>query len=279
MKWNPRPLLIACALAAWATSAASGTGHRDVVRLDNARLENGEWHVALHVQNSRELAGLDLPLRFAAANAGVELLRVDFSDRVGDWDFKHAQIDNASKTVVLGLISELVNVRPAADLKVSAPGSTQVADLVFRVEEGSHPEFSTFTTEAPAHRLTFLYNRMDTGKPVVAELTPEFESSMSFRQDHPQLPGEFALSQAYPNPFNPTTSFTLTLPEASDYTVRIFNVSGQLVKSMAGHLDAGTHRVTWDGRSTQGQPVASGTYFFSAQAGSFQETRRMTLLK
>jgi flagellar hook assembly protein FlgD len=56
-------------------------------------------------------------------------------------------------------------------------------------------------------------------------------------------------------------------------------VAGQVVKTMEGHLDAGEHRLTWDGRSSQGQPVASGTYFFQAQAGAFNETRRMTLLK
>jgi hypothetical protein len=278
MKWNQLTLAAACALVVPMAALAAGTGTRDVVRLSDPELVQGEWHVALHVQNSRELAGLDIPLRFAAAGQRVELVRVDFADRVSDWDFKHAQIDNGSKTVVIGLISELVNVRPAADLKVAATGSTKVADLVFKVDDGSQPDFATFTTDAPAHQLTFLYNESVDGKLVVEELAPEFESYVSLKQEA-QLPREYALSQAYPNPFNPSTSFTLSLPEASDYTIRIFNVAGQMVRSMAGHLEAGQHKLIWDGRSAQGQTVASGTYFFSAQAGGFSQTRKMTLLK
>ncbi len=279
MKWYLQIFLATTALTVTAAAgSAQGAITRDVVRLSDPQQVAGEWHVALHVENSRELAGLDLPLRFAGAGSQVELVRVEFSDRVADWEFRHAQIDNSAKTVVIGLISELVNVRPAAELKVAASGSTQVADLVFKAEPGAQLEFGTFTSEAPAHQLTFLYNENVDGQPVVKELVPEFEAYVNFREDVAR-PLEYALSQAFPNPFNPTTSFTLSLPEASDYSIRIFNVAGQLVKSMEGHVEAGSHRIVWDGRSTQGQPVASGTYFFSAHAGSFQETRTMTLLK
>lgn len=275
MKGNKTLFALACVCLLPLTMHAAAHA-RDVVRLSDPVLEHGLWHVALHVQNSKPLAGLDIPLSFGQNGEPIELVRVDFADRVADWDFKHAQIDNQAKTVIIGMISELVNLRPAADLKVAA-GDTKVADLVFKADGIVQPEFAVVTTVGPAHDLTFLYNEHVNGQPVVREQKPAFESHVSFKES--LLPKEYALSQNFPNPFNPTTSFTLSLPEASNYSVCIVNVAGQVVKTWDGHLDAGLHKLTWDGRSTQGQPVASGTYFFQAQAGTFQGVRKMTLLK
>jgi hypothetical protein len=258
---------------------AKDTGNKDVLRLSDAVLQNGEWKVAVHVINDEQLAALDIPIRFAQPNEPVELVRVDFADRVADWDFTHAQIDNQAKTVILGLISELVNMRPNADMKVSASGNTKIADLVFKVSDGHVPQFSTFTTQSPGHELTFIYNQEVEGKLQVQSITPEFEANADFKDGGAALPTEYALSQNFPNPFNPSTSFALSLPEASDYSLRIFNITGQLVKSFSGHLEAGVHNITWDGRNDQGSSVASGVYFYKAEANGFAETRKMMMLK
>lgn len=275
-------ILLAVALGAFLVSVAvaKDTGNRDILRLSDAVKENGEWKVAVHVINDEELAALDIPLRFGQPNENIDLVRVDFAQRVSDWDFTHAQIDNQAKTVILGLISELVNMRPSADLKVSASGNTKIADLVFRVGEGVTPQFTTFTTESPGHELTFIYNELSEGKELtVQSIHPEFEANVTFKDGGAQLPTEYALSQNFPNPFNPSTSFALSLPEASDYAVRIFNITGQLVKSYSGHLEAGVHTITWDGRNDQGSSVASGVYFYKAEAKGFTDTRKMMMLK
>ena len=260
-------------------AVAKGTGSQDVLRLSDAVLEDGEWKVAVHVLNEQELAGMDIPIRFGRQGDAIELIRVDFADRVVDWDFTYAQIDNEAKTVILGLISEIVGTRASADLKVAVKGGTQVATLVLRVDDGYQPEFETFTTKSPGHALTFLYTRYENGKPYVGETSPEFEVDVDFKSGPATLPTEYALSQNFPNPFNPSTSFTLSLPEASDYSIRIFNVAGQLVKSFDGHAEAGVHKVVWHGQNNQGSQVASGAYFYRAEAGGFTETRKMMLLK
>jgi hypothetical protein len=261
-------------------AVAKDTGNRDVLRLSNAVYDNGEWKVAVHVINDEELAALDIPLRFGQPNENIDLVRVDFAERVSDWEFTHAQINNQDKTVILGLISELVSMRPNADMKVSASGNTKIADLVFKVGEGVTPNFSTFTTESPGHELTFIYNEMGDGKVLsVVSVQPEFEGTVAFSGGDAQLPTEYALSQNFPNPFNPSTSFHLSLPEASDYTIRIYNITGQSVKSFAGHLEAGVHTIVWDGRNDQGSSVASGVYFYKAEAKGFSDTRKMMMLK
>jgi hypothetical protein len=278
-------ILLVLALGAMFVSMAQAkdTGNKDVLRLSDAVYANGEWTVAVHVINDEQLAALDIPLRFAQPNENIDLVRVDFADgpggRVADWDFTHAQIDNEAKTVILGLISELVNIRPNADMKVSASGNTKIADLVFKVAEGKVPQFSTFTTDSPGHELTFIYNQEVEGKLQVQSVLPEFEANVDFKGGAEQLPTVYALSQNFPNPFNPSTSFALSLPEASDYSIRIFNITGQAVKSYSGHLEAGIHTIVWDGRNEQGSSVASGVYFYKAEASGFTETRKMMMLK
>lgn len=276
-------ILMVLALGTFFVSAAvaKDTGNKDVLRLSDAVYDNGEWKVAVHVINDEELAALDIPLRYGQPNENIDLVRVDFAERVSDWEFTHAQIDNQAKTVILGLISELVSMRPNADMKVSATGNnTKIADLVFKVGEGVTPQFTTFTTESPGHELTYIYNVMEEGKvKSVQTIQPEFEVAAAFPKGGAQLPTEYALSQNFPNPFNPSTSFALSLPEASDYSLRVFNITGQLVKSYSGHLEAGVHTIMWDGRNDQGSSVASGVYFYKAEAKGFTETRKMMMLK
>lgn len=262
-------------------AVAKDTGKQDILRLSHSDVvsENGEIRVAVHVINDEALAGLDIPLRFGAQGDGIELLRVEFSDRVEGWDFTHAAIDNQEKTVILGLISELTGTRVDADLKVSASGGTKIADLVFKMDADYEASFETFTTERPGHELTYIYNRQDAEGFEVVSLTPQFEVDLNFKFN-PALPLRYGLSQNFPNPFNPSTSFTLSLPEASDYSIRVFNITGQLVKSFDGHLEAGNHNITWHGDNNQNVKVASGVYFYRAVAGTqLDVTRKMLMLK
>jgi hypothetical protein len=83
----------------------------------------------------------------------------------------------------------------------------------------------------------------------------------------------------YPNPFNPTTTINLSLPVASDWSVKIYNVAGQLVKDFAGTADAGNVSVVWNGTDNNGSSVASGIYFYKAEAGKFSTTKKMVLMK
>jgi hypothetical protein len=87
-------------------------------------------------------------------------------------------------------------------------------------------------------------------------------------------PTTFALNQNYPNPFNPKTSISFTLENASEYSLTIFNVSGQKVAEFSGQHEAGEVVVDWDAGT-----LASGIYFYKLQAGSFTDTKKMVLLK
>ena len=87
------------------------------------------------------------------------------------------------------------------------------------------------------------------------------------------LPTAFSISN-YPNPFNPVTIIELMLPVASDWTVSIYNVAGQKVAGYNGYSPAGKQVVTWDASN-----VATGIYFYKAEAGKFSATKKMVLMK
>jgi FlgD Ig-like domain len=88
------------------------------------------------------------------------------------------------------------------------------------------------------------------------------------------------LDQNTPNPFNPTTTISFTLPERQLTTLAIYDVSGQLVRTLVNNVRAyGKNLVTWDGRDDAGVAVGSGVYFYRLTAGKFSESRKMVLLK
>lgn len=270
-------LAVVVAALGFQSAVASDLGNRDMLRLTDTRFENGEYRVAVEVVNDQELAAMDIPLRFGQPGDPIQLDRVEWAARVQDWDFTHAAIDNENKTVIIGLISELVGVRPNANLKAAASSESKVADLVFKVDGDFEADFSTFKTERPGHELTYIYNSGEGENLQVVSFAPEFAVDASFKGTRPT---EYALSQNYPNPFNPSTSFALSLPEATDYSVRIYNVAGQLVKTIDGHVSAAEKvTITWDGKNNRGAQVSSGMYFYRAEAKGFQETRKMMMLK
>lgn len=93
-------------------------------------------------------------------------------------------------------------------------------------------------------------------------------------------PETFALHQNYPNPFNPSTSIRFEVPERSDVSIKIYNVTGQLIRTLAERsYSAGQHEISWDGKNVAGKVVSSGTYVVKLVSGSFIQTRKMVLLR
>jgi hypothetical protein len=93
-------------------------------------------------------------------------------------------------------------------------------------------------------------------------------------------PYSFHLSQNYPNPFNPITGIEYSLQKASRVRLKIFDVSGRLVRTLVDEVqNMGSKRVTWDGLNDQGRAVSSGIYFCRLEAGSSLASRKIVLLR
>ena len=94
-----------------------------------------------------------------------------------------------------------------------------------------------------------------------------------------------ALLSNYPNPLNPETWIPYQLSAAAEVTVTIHSSDGKLVRTLElGQMPAGAYSdkeraAYWDGRNAQGEPVASGVYFYTLTAGDFSATRKMVIRK
>ncbi|MCC7431019.1 choice-of-anchor J domain-containing protein [bacterium] len=94
------------------------------------------------------------------------------------------------------------------------------------------------------------------------------------------LPLAYKLEQNFPNPFNPTTAIRFSLPKTEKVSLEIFNVKGQLVKTLVkGFILAGNNKVFWNGTDSSGNLVSSGVYFYRLKTDSFSQSKKMTFLK
>ncbi len=124
-------------------------------------------------------------------------------------------------------------------------------------------------TTSPAPRLR-LRSRADlaAGREVIVVAGPPADGA------------KLRLSQNEPNPFNPVTAISFGLEQAGPVTLRIFSVSGRLVRTLAdAPMAAGTHEFLWDGADDAGAPLPSGIYLYRIDHGGEHRTRKMIMSK
>jgi hypothetical protein len=90
-----------------------------------------------------------------------------------------------------------------------------------------------------------------------------------------------ALFNAYPNPFNPTTTIKYSVKERAHVSLKVYNAAGQLIRTLVDEVQAPDQiqPVTWDGGNNAGQTVSSGVYFYKLVTKNFSQTKKMVLLK
>lgn len=107
-----------------------------------------------------------------------------------------------------------------------------------------------------------------------------FKSVTAVKPISEVVPDQFSLNQNYPNPFNPTTTIDYSVPVRSNVEIVVYNMLGQKINTVVNeNLEAGQYRATWNGKDSFGKSVASGVYFYSMKAGSFQSVKKMMLMK
>ena len=119
------------------------------------------------------------------------------------------------------------------------------------------------------------------------KVTPEHLANavLTVRLDGIGRPTENLLLQNYPNPFNPETWIPYQLSEDTSVSISIYDTTGRLVRTLslglqsAGFYNSREHAAYWDGRNALGERVASGIYFYQLTTPSFQQTRRLVIVK
>ena len=91
---------------------------------------------------------------------------------------------------------------------------------------------------------------------------------------------QLGLEQNLPNPFNPRTEIRFVLEQTGPTRLRILDARGALVRELVrGSLEAGPHRILWDGQNAASHEVSSGVYFYELMSGGKRSTRKMVLLR
>ncbi len=98
---------------------------------------------------------------------------------------------------------------------------------------------------------------------------------LSDADEHSELPSGFELDGNHPNPFNPTTSISFTLPHVGAVRLVVYDVLGREVAVLLNRqMREGRHTVSFDGSD-----LASGVYFYRLEYGSHMQMRKMALIK
>jgi hypothetical protein len=107
----------------------------------------------------------------------------------------------------------------------------------------------------------------------------KFEYSPTVEVIVDNLPTQFNLSQNYPNPFNPSAVISYALPSKEFVQLKVFNILGNEIATLVNEVqEAGNYKVEFNLASSIYYP-ATGVYFYRLEAGSFVESRKMTLVK
>ena len=98
--------------------------------------------------------------------------------------------------------------------------------------------------------------------------------------EEPFIVMDYSLEQAYPNPFNPSTTISYRLPRDSNLNLSIYDVLGRKVKVLAsGVYSKGKYTTQWNGEDQKGQQVSAGLYLCKIQADNFVDSKKILLIK
>ncbi|HSG99252.1 MAG TPA: T9SS type A sorting domain-containing protein [candidate division Zixibacteria bacterium] len=232
--------------------------------------------------NDQAITGFRLPLRYNSNDLtpdSVSLIGSLVDPLMTEIESKNADSGYFGVTLLPPFSGESPRITADSGLLATfwftvSPGAGSQAVIV--------DSLNTVDTVAPGNPPIVLLRRLEFVDTLATSLIPQFtpgqvsvlSTDVAAGDDSP-LPNVFALDQNYPNPFNPSTKITFSLPAASEVSLKIFNVLGQSVTTLAsGELAAGPHTYEWD---AAGYP--SGVYFYRLDASQGTLTRKMMLLK
>ena len=250
----------------------------EIAKLESADLNGGNRQTLFSSPNSI--------FTFAVATSPIDISPGNVDVNPGNVDVNTDGVVNIQDLVVvsanLGQTGENI-----AD--VNTDGVVNIQDLVLVAaafgNTAAAPDILHLNTETALTKAEVTQWLQDARQ---LDLTdPTFQHGIRFLEHLLAVltPKETALLPNYPNPFNPETWIPYQLAEPAAVALAISDIQGRVVRLLdLGHQRAGIyqHRVRaayWDGRNAQGEPVASGVYFYTFTAGDFTATRKMLIRK
>ena len=95
-----------------------------------------------------------------------------------------------------------------------------------------------------------------------------------------EIPLTYSLSNAYPNPFNPTTTIEFDIPKAENISLAIYDISGRKINEIVnGNYTPGKYSVVWDSKDMYGKEVSSGLYIYQFISSEKNISKKLILLR
>jgi hypothetical protein len=256
----------------------------NTVEIANTSIDTN-FHMAIMMANASILGSITIPLTLSSGGIAEVMFDVAVDDgagnlaitqgphgRAGVWVIRSSLVDSNNQTNLIGYLNFSSFLPAARDtlclvyFDINSPGGTGMVP----VDSGLLP---------PANRLTMVNTAAQEFIPTFTRGVIDLGTAVGGETGITPL--TYGLEQNFPNPFNAQTRISFSMPVASHVDLRVYNVLGQeVVKLVDQQMLPAEHEVVWDGASTQGNIVASGTYFYRLKIGDeFEETRQMTLLK
>jgi hypothetical protein len=191
---------------------------------------------------------------------------------------------------IIGLDDNIIEI--GAYIDTTCVGAAVITDsmaqiLVYideNVREGSVIEFELISSNRERHKINnyFVYNfntnHFEEGRVITNR---QLYNLVTLENNQEDIPKQVILKGNYPNPFNPDTTISFSIPEYCKVNLSIYNIKGQKVKTLIHTvLEKGSHDVVWNSHDSNGKSVASGVYFYKLKVnGKDKATRKCLLLK
>ena len=238
-------------------------------------------------------SGIIQKLQEIPANQVLRVVEPESSEQIAGlqmlpWDVNDDGIVDSRDLV---LVSEKMGTKASKDSKVDVnkDGWVDILDLLtvaVHFGESSNPRAPRIRTEVPPQHVKLIDRWItearlaDDGSHIFRQGIAALKSMLNNR-----FPGKTALLPNYPNPFNPETWIPYQLAEDTEITIRIYNASGHVVRTLfignrvAGYYLSRSKAAYWNGKNELGEPVASGIYIYELTTPTFKQTRRLVVVK
>ena len=275
----------------------SGIAKIEVIRIENRIVEIDSFTVGDPVVRFRseiihenQASGFTLKVTNRAGCVAIcdpIYLRLDPTNLACDYTFTLPETDHYFYVDNKGISQIQVDINDETIYLVATEnGSGRNGNTFFMPRFGQRSiDLADFLVEGEnTYRLTCSGEQDAIADVIIADFRIDASTTGVEPPDEPEttVPLAFGLQQNYPNPFNPETKIAFTVPAgwSDPVTLRVYNIRGQLVQTLAdGYLPQGRHATIWDGRDFSGAQVATGIYFYELRSGNHILVKKMLLEK
>ena len=165
-------------------------------------------------------------------------------------------------------------------LERSSDSTFSVIDAMYIVEENNYTEENLEWNQEYFYRVSAFVGYWTDHSNITSVILGSLGTSDSASSKNSIIPVDYSLYQNYPNPFNPVTNLRYDLPVNGLVKITVYDMLGNITNELVNEIqNSGYKSIQWNATNNQGQPVSTGVYLYTIEAGDFKASKKMILLK